>query len=194
MDVILSVNRPSHDAGGAFDGFPTGACMEAGFYGVLNAISDPLSLNAAFRDGEDIVLLDFDTERTIARLAELLDDPEELYRLSYRNWRTFLDVFDTDRQLWARTRVITAELLKTEALIVRPSAPLSSKDNLYVRSQIEEAARLRSILRQTPMSAQERVYADGRIELAFMKMMRSSTMMRIRMSYGRIKRHLLNRR
>ena len=51
MDVMFSPNQPARSEAGAFDGFPTGACMEAGFRGVLNCISDPLRLNVAFEDG-----------------------------------------------------------------------------------------------------------------------------------------------
>ncbi len=122
MDMILSVNRPAAGLEGAFDGFPTGACMEAGFHGVLNLISDPLALNVAFTDDEDVVLLDEDTERTIARIAKLTADPERLYRMSYANWKKFHEIFDTDRQLWARTQVITTQLLAREKLIIRPTA------------------------------------------------------------------------
>lgn len=123
MDMILSVNRPAEGLQGAFDGFPTGACMEAGFRGVLNLISDPLELNVAFTDGEDVVILDEDIVRTIARIGELTADPERMYRMSHANWKIFHDVFDTDKQLWARTAVITAQLLAREALIIRPSVP-----------------------------------------------------------------------
>ncbi|MGO4390466.1 glycosyltransferase family 4 protein [Variovorax sp. M-6] len=128
MDLILSVNRPTNDDSGAFDGFPTGACMEAGFRGVLNCISDPLGMNVAFEDNVDIVLLDFDVERTIQRIRELIEDPERLYRMAYANWKKFIEVFDTDRQLWARCRLITNELLAAEALVIRPAASLSAMD------------------------------------------------------------------
>jgi glycosyltransferase involved in cell wall biosynthesis len=133
MDLILSVNRPSSDEAGAFDGFPTGACMEAGFRGVLNCISDPLGMNVAFNDGVDLVLLDFDVERTIQRIRELIEDPELLYRMAYANWKKFIEVFDTDRQLWSRCGLITNELLGAEALVVRPAAPLSALDGSLVQ-------------------------------------------------------------
>ena len=129
VDMILSVNRPAEGLQGAFDGFPTGACMEAGFHGVLNLISDPLQLNVAFTDGQDVVILDEATDRTIAKIAELVSDPERMYAMSYANWNTFHDVFDTDKQLWARTEVITNQLLAREALIIRPPAVSGSNSN-----------------------------------------------------------------
>ena len=126
MDMILSVNRPEENLQGAFDGFPTGACMEAGFRGVLNLISDPLKLNVAFSDGADVLIVDEDTHRTIARITELVADPERMYKLSYANWNKFHEVFDTDKQLWARTQVITNQLLAREALILRPAASIEA--------------------------------------------------------------------
>ena len=112
MDAIISINRPGTLLPGAFDGFPTGACIEAGFHGVLNCVNDPLSLNPVLRPGQDFLLLDFDQNQSVSRLRQLLDSPEELYRLAYANWRAFRTIFSTDSQLWARTRLITSELMR----------------------------------------------------------------------------------
>jgi hypothetical protein len=136
MDAIISINRPFVLAPGAFDGFPTGACIEAGFHGVLNCINDPLELNPVLVPGQDFLLLDFDEERSIARLRQLLDCPEELYRLAYGNWRKFRVVFGTDTQLWARTRLIASEL-SCQVNIVAPSSP----SVLPTRSRQSELAR-----------------------------------------------------
>ena len=126
MDVILSANRPYRGREGAFDGFPTGACMEAGFRGVLNCVADPLNLNVAFEDGRDILLVDRNAELTARRLAGLFATPDRLYELGHANWLRFREVFDVDRQLWARTRLIVAELLREETLVIRPAAPVSA--------------------------------------------------------------------
>jgi hypothetical protein len=128
MDAILSITKPFAQGPGAFDGFPTGACMEAGFRGVLNCINDPLKLNIAFSDGRDIVLLDDQPEHSIARLRELFATPSRLRDLAYANWREFRAVFDVNRQLWARTRIIANELMRSEALIVRPRPAPSGLD------------------------------------------------------------------
>ena len=133
MDIILSANQPAGLEGGAFDGFPTGACMEAGFRGVLNCITDPLRLNVAFENERNILLIDRDAVDTSKRLAALFADPERLYELARANCDRFREVFDVDRQLWARTKLITDELLREETLIMRPSAPLSSLE--YVANE-----------------------------------------------------------
>jgi glycosyltransferase involved in cell wall biosynthesis len=122
MDVIISANRPPSGREGPFDGFPTGACMEAGFRGVLNCIADPLDLNVAFEDGRDVLLIDRNAQRTAQRLAALFATPDRLYDLARANWKRFHEVFDVNRQLWARTRLIVAELLLDGALVIRPPA------------------------------------------------------------------------
>ncbi|NPT42352.1 hypothetical protein GNZ12_13725 [Paraburkholderia sp. 1N] len=140
MDIIVSVNRPSAEGAGAFDGFPTGACMEAGFRGVVNCISDPLNMNVAFKDNVDVMLVDLDTRKTIERLTTVLRDTDRLYSIARANWLKFIEVFDTNQQLWDRTRVATRELLKYHALIVRPSARMSSMD-LSLHAEYRENAR-----------------------------------------------------
>ena len=129
MDVIISINRPFDLTPGSFDGFPTGACIEAGFRGVLNCVNDPLGLNPCFSDRGDIILLNLDHQRSAARLRDLIANPTELYRIAEQGWRKFHEVFDTNRQLWARTRVIAAELSRHEGLIVRPAPDPSVLDS-----------------------------------------------------------------
>lgn len=128
MDAIISINRPFDLTPGSFDGFPTGGCIEAGFHGVLNCINDPLDLNPCFTDGHDIILLNLDHQRSAARLRDFIANPTELYRVAEQCWRKFHSIFDTDRQLWARTRVLAAELMRHEGLIMRPSPNPSALD------------------------------------------------------------------
>ena len=126
MDIILSANRPiDGGSSGAFDGFPTGACMEAGFYGVLNCITDPLGMNIAFCDNENIVIIDYDPQSTAQRILDLFADPSRLYALAHLNQARFLEVFNVEMQLQQRTSIIIDELLKLETLVIRPSATFS---------------------------------------------------------------------
>lgn len=121
MDAIISANKPREIGRGAFDGFPTGACMEAGFRGVLTCVTDPLGLNIAFTDNQDILILDRNVSRSVERLVPLLSEPDKLYALAYRNWKAFRKIFDVDAQLWERTKVIASELVRPEYLITRPA-------------------------------------------------------------------------
>lgn len=128
MDMVLSLNKPFVLVPGAYDGFPTGSCMEAGARGVLNCVNDPLGMNPCFVDDRDIVLLDEDLDRTIERLSGLIGNPARMYDLAYANRRSFRRVFDTDRQLMARTKVIAAELIAPDPVVVSPRIDRSVLD------------------------------------------------------------------
>lgn len=126
MDAIISVNRPFVLAPGAFDGFPTGACLEAGFRGVANLINDPLGLNSVFVDGQDILILEDDIDRDAEKIASLLSNPTRLSELGKATCESFGRVMNVDRQLWQRTRLIASELNRHEGLIIsHPISPSS---------------------------------------------------------------------
>jgi glycosyltransferase involved in cell wall biosynthesis len=148
MDAIVSFNRSFVLMPGAFDGFPTGACIEAGFRGVLNILRDPLDLNVAFEDGRDIVLLGPDQQAAIDRIGDLLANPAQLYAIARANWHAFHREFDTDRQLWARARLLGRELMRQTQLIFMPPPAVNTLDtsrsgDLHADSLERSAARLR---------------------------------------------------
>jgi hypothetical protein len=145
MDAILSINRPFTLRPGAFDGFPTGACIEAGFRGVLNCINDPLGLNEALNPEQDFVLLDYHTDASVERLSSLLTDMDQFYALAYRNCRKYQQVFGTDGQLWPRTRLIAAELARPEFLVCPPSPSPSPLDAELTRNDPELLAQVEAL-------------------------------------------------
>lgn len=132
MDAIVSFNRPFALAPGVFDGFPTGACLEAAFRGVANIINDPLGLNTEFQDGKDLLLLDDDFEKAASRIENLLVNPSELASLGEGSFRAFRRVMDINRQLWSRTKIIADELHKHEALVLVPTSSPSRMDDGHI--------------------------------------------------------------
>lgn len=60
MDLIVAPNSPGRLQPGAFDGFPTGCCVEAALGGVALIASDPLGLNPGYTHEQDILLLSSD--------------------------------------------------------------------------------------------------------------------------------------
>lgn len=113
MDMILSHNVPFTLLPGAFDGFPTGSCMEAGLCGVAVVCTDPLGLNVAFEDGEEILIVPHDAEATVATAERYMDSPDELYDLAKRGQRAFARVFGMEAQMEPRLRMLS-ELLGEE--------------------------------------------------------------------------------
>lgn len=110
MDIILSPNAPFALQPGAFDGFPTGACIEAGLCGVAVFCSDPLDQNVAFEDGEEIVVVPRDARSISESVARYYDDYDGLRRLAGKGQEAFARVFDLQAQLEPRLRILS-ELL-----------------------------------------------------------------------------------
>jgi lipopolysaccharide transport system ATP-binding protein len=88
MDLIVSPGRPGLLHPGNFDGFPTGACVEAALCGVAMLVTDPLGQNPGYADDTDIFLLDHQ-ERDLPlaaqiaeRVRQLAADPRRLARVA----------------------------------------------------------------------------------------------------------------
>jgi glycosyltransferase involved in cell wall biosynthesis len=116
MDLILSPNAPFRLGLGAFDGFPTGCCVEAGLRGVAVFCTDDLRLNGPFRDGEDLVIIPRDPLAICDILSGYLEEPARLRALGLRGAASFRQAFAAERQLGARTRILH------EAMAVKPVA------------------------------------------------------------------------
>jgi len=108
MDGILSANRPWRIARGAFDGFPTTACVEAGVCGVAVFATDPLGMNRGLRPDGEIVILDEDAGGIADRIASWLADPERLHRLGRDGQAAFLRLFGEEAQLTPRLEHLRA--------------------------------------------------------------------------------------
>jgi glycosyltransferase involved in cell wall biosynthesis len=106
MDLILSPNVPFILFPGAFDGFPTGCCIEAGLSGVAVFCTDPLDCNAEFADGEEIVLIPRDPAAIAEIITSFQQDPDRLYRIASNGQGAFTRVFDLQAQMAPRLRVL----------------------------------------------------------------------------------------
>lgn len=110
MDIILSPNAPFALQPGSFDGFPTGACIEAGLCGVAVFSADPLDQNVAFEEGEEIVIIPRDAESISETIDYYYNNYDELRWLAERGREAFDRVFDLRTQLEPRLRILS-ELL-----------------------------------------------------------------------------------
>ena len=121
MDVILSPNIHFTQARGAFDGFPTGACMEAGMAGVAVFCTDSLNQNFIFREGEEIVIIPHDASKICDEIEHYRRYYDDLYRLSRKGQEAFRRTFDREAQMGPRVRLLSACLesgAKKEASII----------------------------------------------------------------------------
>lgn len=114
-DIILSPNVPFVLLNGSFDGFPTASCTEAGANGVAILCTDSLGLNIKFTDGEDIVLIPYDTEKIIEIISRLHADPEKLIGISKNGAKKIREVYSYENQIAPRINLIQDQLAKEKA-------------------------------------------------------------------------------
>ena len=105
MDLIVAPTRP-FVMPGAFDGFPTASCVEAGLQSVAIACTDPLGFNAMFRDGEDIVLVRPDRDDIVGHVLRLAQDPARLASIGENGRVALISGFGWDVQMAPRLELL----------------------------------------------------------------------------------------
>lgn len=108
MDMIVSPNRPfcHPQFPGAFDGFPTGCCVEAGMCGTPVLCTDLLGDNVAFEDKSEIRIIPYDVDGICDIVTSYFEDLNSLYALGDGCREAFLRVFDIETQMSARCEVL----------------------------------------------------------------------------------------
>lgn len=107
MDIILSPNKSFLLNPGGFDGFPTGACIEAGLNGVALFVADDLKQNIYFKHHENVVFIDGNNPDLIA--SEILyyrEHISSLYELATKGKEIIAKVYNIDTQMRQRLEVI----------------------------------------------------------------------------------------
>lgn len=110
MDIILSPNIPFVLAPGAFDGFPTGCCIEAGLCGVAVLCKDVLKLNLAFKDREEIVIIPDGMDEIVSIVLKYHEEYNDLYQLAINGKAAFNKIFDIQLQMSPRTDLLSQYL------------------------------------------------------------------------------------
>jgi glycosyltransferase involved in cell wall biosynthesis len=108
MDIILSPNIPFVLYAGAFDGFPTGACVEAALCGTALFVTDELGMNDGyFKDGEEIVIISREPEQIADAIGRYISEPERLSSIGQSGQRVVRQLFSLDVQMSPRLRVLS---------------------------------------------------------------------------------------
>ena len=116
MDIILSPNVPFLFAPGAFDGFPTGCCIEAALCGAAMFVSDELAMNEdRLKNGEEVVIIPCEPEQIAELVEKYVADPERLVRLAQNGQRAIRNLFAIDAQMTPRLRLLSDLLAGTSA-------------------------------------------------------------------------------
>ena len=105
--MILSPNVPFKLFPGSFDGFPTGCCIEAGLAGVAVFCTDELKLNTYFTNHQDICLISKNKDEICDLIRMYFKDLDSLYLLSRNCQKSFKKVFDLEKQMSQRVKIIS---------------------------------------------------------------------------------------
>lgn len=106
MDVVASPNSPNVLGAGAFDGFPTGAAIEAALAGVAMLCSDELNQNRCFRDGRSILIEKPNADAMARRLLRLFVEPDGVRRVAQAGLREARRYYAPEAQLGPRVAAL----------------------------------------------------------------------------------------
>lgn len=130
MDIILSPNRPFILSKGAFDGFPTGSCVEASLKGVAMFITDPLSLNTVYEDGVEIEIIEPSVEEVVSKIQYYVANPDKLRDLALTGQTRTRFLFSDDIQLTRRVEFLQEKLSNAGPLSIKTSERFKTSPTL----------------------------------------------------------------
>ncbi|QFR34840.1 glycosyltransferase [Ancylobacter sp. TS-1] len=110
-DLILLCNVPFVVFPGAFDGFPTACGSDAMLNEVALFCTDPLNLNCAFVDGQDMVIVPHEIEAIVDRLSWYREHPDALRALGSNGRARAAQVYGFEAQLAPRLALLQQEII-----------------------------------------------------------------------------------
>lgn len=111
MDIIVSPTINDALSQGAFDGFPTATCTEAGLNGALIMSTDPLGLNGdRFAPGEEIEIITRDPDRVAEKIAYYYHHRDRLRQVIRQQHARIQALYGTETQIGTRIRVLEREI------------------------------------------------------------------------------------
>ncbi len=109
--IILSPNRANALSKGAFDGFPTATCIEAGLQNTLIMCTDPKLLHQDyFVTGENIEIITEEADEIVVRIQRLNDNRKLLAQIIRAQRERIVTLYGIDQQLLTRQRFIEAQM------------------------------------------------------------------------------------
>ena len=104
--IIISPNRPFALSEGAFDGFPTGACTEAMFNGLIAVCTDELNQNIFYENNKDIVLVKPFVNDIVHKVDDICSNPRKFFRMSKRSLKKTYKRYSYKEQMIPRIKLI----------------------------------------------------------------------------------------
>jgi glycosyltransferase involved in cell wall biosynthesis len=109
-DIILSPNVPFKVLDGAFDGFPTGACVDAAFRKTAIFATDELQLNTHFVDGEDLLILPPVAAEIVGAVEVYYREPDKLRGLAESGYRRMRQLYSYEAQVVPRVKLLREQV------------------------------------------------------------------------------------
>lgn len=106
FDFAVFPTRSNQLGSGTFDGFPTGAAVEAGLAGCVVLTTNPLMQECPLTPDKDYFIIEASTDSIVARLLTLKSDRESLNKLKEQSARAFTQVFALETQMKPRLNVV----------------------------------------------------------------------------------------
>ena len=115
MDIIVSPNSNDAISPGAFDGFPTATCTEAGLCGTLIMCTDPLGLNnGRFKNEEEIEIVQRDAKKIAERILYYDSNRDRLRKVIHNQYERIQQLYAAEIQVDGRIRVLEEEIDRYE--------------------------------------------------------------------------------
>lgn len=105
-DLILSPNIPFKLKKGAFDGFPTGCCTDAGLHKVAMFCTDELNLNTKFENGKEIIIIPHDAQKITQIIEKYYHNPTELRNISETGYLKLKYIYSSENQIKPRITIL----------------------------------------------------------------------------------------
>lgn len=107
MDICIFPTRNNILGQGTFDGFPTGAAVEAGLAGCLVATTNPLRQQTPLIENQDFMLINDDVNSIVETVRMFHLDRKLLLRTCNRSMTSFAKLYSIDAQMFPRVQVIS---------------------------------------------------------------------------------------
>lgn len=112
-DIIISPNIEGKIGKGAFDGFPTGSCVEAGLRKTALFCTDTLNLNGSrLINGEEIIIIPHDAEKIREIIESYYNNPELLRKIGENGQEKLLYLYSYEYQIAPRIKLLRQEIEK----------------------------------------------------------------------------------
>jgi glycosyltransferase involved in cell wall biosynthesis len=107
-DIFISPVRPYILKKGAFDGFPTGAAIDAGFYEVAVISSDSFNDNClpGFENWKEIIITETNWYSIMEIIERLIANPQMIASIGSASRKKFLEVFRNENTINKRSEII----------------------------------------------------------------------------------------